>query len=61
MSYTLPSSNVGFFVEGKSWLYELSDLGGPLADFDDTQFDVTWTAGVSYRIPTGSPAALSSR
>ncbi|NLG63122.1 MAG: porin family protein [Candidatus Cloacimonetes bacterium] len=61
VSYTLPSSNVGFFVEGKSWLYELSDLGGPLADFDDTQFDVTWTAGVSYRIPTGSPAALSSR
>jgi opacity protein-like surface antigen len=57
LSYTLPGCNVGLLVEGKGWLYELSELNGPLSSFDNTQFDVTWSAGLSYRIPFASSAA----
>jgi hypothetical protein len=32
-------------------VYELSELGGELAAYDRTQADVTWSAGVTYRIP----------
>ena len=51
LSYTIPGSDVGVFAEGKGWLYELSELNGGLASFDRDQFDVTWSAGFSYRIP----------
>jgi len=62
MSYALLGSGVGLFVEGKSWLYKLSGLSGGLNGFDRTQFDVTWSAGLSYRLPLGSaPAAQASR
>lgn len=61
VNYTIPGSNVGLIVEGKGWLYELSELNGGLASFDRTQFDVTWSAGFSYRIPLRSAGAMGSR
>lgn len=51
LSYTIPGTDVGLMVEGKGWLYELSELNGPLTQFDRNQFEVTWSAGLSYRIP----------
>lgn len=51
LEYGIPGSNFGFLVEGRGWLYELSDVGGTLADYDETQFDMTWSAGLSYRFP----------
>jgi hypothetical protein len=51
LSYAIPGTDVGLVLEGKGWLYELSELNGPLTAFDRTQFEVTWSAGVSYRIP----------
>ena len=60
VNYTIPGSNFGLLVEGKGWLYELSELDGSLASYDRTQFDVTWSAGLSYRIPIGSSATRSA-
>jgi hypothetical protein len=57
VSYTLPGSNLGFLVEGKGWVYELSELPGSMSNFDKTQFDVTWSAGLSYRFPIARSAA----
>jgi hypothetical protein len=56
-SYTLPGSNLGFIVEGKSWVYEFPELGGSLSGFGKTQVDVTWSAGISYRLPLSRSAA----
>jgi hypothetical protein len=61
VNYAIPGSNLGIVVEGKGWLYEFSELGGNLASYDRTQFDVTWSAGLSYRIPFGSSAVRASR
>jgi hypothetical protein len=56
VGYAIPGSNFGFLLEGKGWLYELSELGGDLATYDRTQFDVTWSAGFTYRLPFGASA-----
>ncbi|MGH7447391.1 MAG: outer membrane beta-barrel protein [Longimicrobiales bacterium] len=61
VSYTIPGSSLGLLVEGRGWLYEMSELGGSLAEYDRTQFDVTWSAGLSYRLPFGSSAARVAR
>lgn len=61
LEYAIPGSNFGLGVEGKGWLYDLADLNGPLAGFDRTQFEVTWSAGLSYRLPLGSGAAFGGR
>lgn len=60
VNYAIPGSNLGILIEGKGWLYEMSELGGELASYDRTQFDVTWSAGLSYRIPFGSSATRSA-
>ena len=60
LNYAIPGSNLGILLEGKGWLYEISELGGDLASYDRTQFDVTWSAGLSYRIPIGSSATRSA-
>ena len=60
VNYAIPGSNLGILLEGKGWLYEMSELGGNLASYDKTQFDVTWSAGFSYRIPIGSSATRSA-
>jgi hypothetical protein len=51
VNYTFPGSDFGVTAEGKGWLYELSELNGPLTAFDRTQLEVTWSAGLTYRIP----------
>jgi hypothetical protein len=44
LSYQLPRSDVGIFIEGTGWLYKWDRYG-----FDKTQFDTTVTGGLSYR------------
>jgi len=44
LSIGLPGSNVSAFVEGAGWVYQFDRFG-----FDKTQFDITWSAGLSYR------------
>ncbi len=44
LSYQLPRSDVGVYVEGTGWLYNWDRFG-----FDKTQFDTTVVAGFSYR------------
>jgi hypothetical protein len=57
VNYSIPGSNLGILVEGKGWVYELSELADDLSSFDKTQFDVTWSAGLSYRFPFTKTAA----
>ncbi|MGH7470242.1 MAG: hypothetical protein ACRENP_20050, partial [Longimicrobiales bacterium] len=61
VNYTIPGSNLGIVLEGKSWVYKLSELDGALASYERTQFDVTWSAGLSYRIPFTANAARANR
>ena len=56
-NYAIPNSNLGIVFEGKSWVYEFPELGGGLSGFDKTQVDVTWSAGLSYRLPFARTAA----
>ncbi len=56
--YTIPGTNLGFGVEGKGWLYDFSELNGSLADYDRNQFEITWSAAISYRIPFGATASM---
>lgn len=44
LSVDIPSSNVSIFAEGGGWFYQFDRFG-----FDKTQFDLTWSAGLSYR------------
>jgi hypothetical protein len=60
VNYTIPGTRLGLLVEGRGWLYELSDVGGFAESFDRTQFDVTWSAGFSYVLPFGSTGVRSA-
>ncbi len=53
LQYRIPDSNLAVMVEGKSWIYDFSEVGGNLAGYDKAQFDVTWSAGFAYRVPIG--------
>jgi opacity protein-like surface antigen len=44
LNYQIPRSNVGLYVEGTGWIYKWDRYG-----FDRTQFDTTWSGGISYR------------
>lgn len=44
LSYQIPSSNVGVYIEGAGWVYKWDRNG-----FDKTQFDTTVSGGLSYR------------
>jgi hypothetical protein len=61
LSYAIPGTNLGIVAEGKGWVYKLSELTGDLASYDRTQFDVTWSAGFSSRIPFATKAARANR
>lgn len=39
-------NNVGLFVQGATYVYDYDRNG-----FDKTQWDLLWTAGLSYRLP----------
>ncbi len=43
VNYDLPGIPVSLFSEGAGWIYKWDRLG-----YDKTQFDVTWSGGVSY-------------
>jgi len=58
LSYAIPGSNLGVGVETKGWIYDFSGLDGGLGAFEKTQFEMTWSAGVSYRIPTGTSSPM---
>jgi len=49
LNYTIPRIGLGFFAEGKSWLYNPTDLTGILAGIDKLQYEISWTGGASYR------------
>jgi hypothetical protein len=51
LNYTVPGAGVGIFIEGKSWLYNPTNLTGALAGVDKLQYEVAWAGGVSYRFP----------
>jgi hypothetical protein len=61
ITYTIPGTGLGIGVEGKSWLYQFKDVGGQFAAYDKLQFDATWGATLSYRIPLGAPVVRASR
>ncbi len=44
VSYELPRTQFGVYAEGSGWVYKWDRLG-----YDKTQFDLTWSSGVSYR------------
>jgi hypothetical protein len=52
VNYTIPGTQLGLGIEGKSWLYDLSGVGDE-DEFDKTQFEASWNAVISYRIPLG--------
>lgn len=44
MSYQVPHTDVGLYLQGTGWIYEWDRYG-----FDGMQFDTTLTAGIAYR------------
>jgi hypothetical protein len=44
LAYQIPRSNVGLYAEGTTWVYKWDQYG-----FNKTQFDTTWSGGLSYR------------
>ena len=61
VTYTFPGTQLALGFEAKSWFYKLSDLTGPFAGYDKNQFEHTWGASVSYRIPLGAQTVRASR
>lgn len=43
INFAVPSSNVSIFAQADGWFYQFDKFG-----FDKTQFDLTWSAGLSY-------------
>jgi opacity protein-like surface antigen len=46
VEYVFPNNGFGLFAQGASYVYKFDRNG-----FNKTQFDVLWTAGLSYRFP----------
>jgi len=44
LDFTIPNTRAAIFVEGAGWFYKFDQNG-----FDKAQFDIAYTAGVSYR------------
>ena len=44
LSYRIPRSDLGIFIQGAGWIYEWDRFG-----FDNVQFDTTLSGGLSYR------------
>ena len=45
IEWDIPQTSFGLFAQGTGWLY---DLDKAAFGFDETQFDLTWSGGVSY-------------
>jgi hypothetical protein len=61
VSYTVPGTQLALGLEGKSWLYQLEGLGGFMNGYDKMQYDATWNAAISYRIPFGNATRTATR
>ena len=57
VSYTVPGTNLALGIEGKSWLYDLPE-DEDNDEFTKTQFEASWNAVISYRIPLGGGSAV---
>lgn len=57
VSYTVPGTNLAFGIEGKSWLYDLPESEDN-DEFTKTQFEASWNAVISYRIPLGGGSVV---
>jgi opacity protein-like surface antigen len=59
VSYTVPGTQLALGIEGKSWLYKLpeSDEEG----LKRLQYEASWNAMISYRIPLGAQVVRASR
>jgi opacity protein-like surface antigen len=44
INFNVPATGLSVFVEGTGWFYQFDKLG-----FDKNQFDLAWSAGLSYR------------
>jgi hypothetical protein len=51
LNFTVPQTGLGLFVEGKGWLYEVSNLNGFRTPYDKVQVELGWSGGLSYRFP----------
>ena len=51
LEFPFSGSGIGIFAQGSGLYYKISDMNGTLAGFDRNQFDITYAAGLSYRIP----------
>ncbi len=56
VNYTIPGTNLGLGVEGKSWLYDLPESDNE--EFSKRQFEASWNAVISYRIPLGGSSVV---
>lgn len=61
VTYTVPGTQLGLGIEGKSWLYQFEGVGGSFAGYDKMQYDATWNASISYRIPFGNTVRTAGR
>lgn len=50
LRYRLADSRWSVFTEGLGYLYKVRDFQGSLAGLDKTQFDASWTGGLSISI-----------
>ena len=57
VSYTVPGTNLALGIEGKSWLYDLPE-DEDNDEFTKTQFEASWNAVISYRIPLGGGSVV---
>jgi hypothetical protein len=51
LEYPIRGTGLGIFAQSSGLYYKISDMNGPLTGFDRNQFDVTYTGGLTYRIP----------
>ena len=59
VNYTIPGTRLALGLEGKSWLYKLPESDDE--ELKRTQFEQSWNAVISYRIPLGGQALRASR
>jgi hypothetical protein len=61
VTYNIPGTQLGLGIEGKSWLYQFEGVGGQFNTYDKMQYDATWNATISYRIPFGNTVRTAGR
>ncbi len=60
VNYTVPGTNLALGIEGKSWLYDLPE-DEDNDEFTKRQFEASWNAVISYRIPLGARVVSAAR